>query len=59
VINRVKQKMQDIQKGLPKGVEIVTTYDRSDLIERAVKNLRYSNTRERAQYISVLSSKMI
>jgi len=46
VINRVKQKMQDIQKGLPKGVEIVTTYDRSDLIERAVKNLSWKLVEE-------------
>jgi copper/silver efflux system protein len=39
VINRVKQKLESLKKGLPKGVEIVTVYDRSRLIESAVKNL--------------------
>ncbi|HEY0822549.1 MAG TPA: efflux RND transporter permease subunit [Ramlibacter sp.] len=38
-IRAVKLKMADLQKTLPQGVEIVTTYDRSGLIERAVKNL--------------------
>ena len=38
-INGVKEKLESLQKGLPDGVEIVTTYDRSELIEQAVKNL--------------------
>jgi copper/silver efflux system protein len=41
VINRVKQKLKEVKKGLPEGVEIVTTYDRSGLIERAVSNLSW------------------
>ncbi len=38
-IAAVKAKLQSLQAGLPKGVEIVPTYDRSGLIERAVANL--------------------
>ncbi|MGR4867836.1 efflux RND transporter permease subunit [Variovorax sp. LARHSF232] len=40
-IAAVKQKLQALQAGLPQGVEIVPTYDRSSLIERAVQNLGY------------------
>ncbi len=36
----VKAKLEQLQRGLPTGVEIIPTYDRSDLIVRAVKNLR-------------------
>ncbi|HCM47495.1 MAG TPA: CusA/CzcA family heavy metal efflux RND transporter [Colwellia sp.] len=39
VINRVKDKLEQLKKGLPDGVEIVPVYDRSALIERAVSNL--------------------
>jgi len=38
-IEGVKQKLDELRKGLPEGVEVVTTYDRSSLIERAVDNL--------------------
>ena len=39
-IQAVKEKLAEIQRtGLPEGVEIVETYDRSDLIERAVDTL--------------------
>ena len=41
VIERVKEKIaKDIQPSLPKGVKIVTTYDRSDLIHRSVDTLK-------------------
>ncbi|MBI5021757.1 MAG: efflux RND transporter permease subunit [Ignavibacteriales bacterium] len=40
VIERVKEKIVEVQKGLPKGVEIKTAYDRSDLIERSINTLR-------------------
>ncbi|MBL8112498.1 MAG: efflux RND transporter permease subunit [Acidobacteria bacterium] len=40
VIERVKRKLADIEPSLPKGVKIVTTYDRSDLIERSVATLK-------------------
>ena len=39
-IEAVKAKLDTLKKSLPPGVEIVTTYDRSKLIERAVSNLR-------------------
>lgn len=38
-IAAVKAKLREVQSGLPAGVEIVTTYDRSGLINRAVDNL--------------------
>ncbi len=39
-IEAVKAKLEQLKPGLPPGVEIITTYDRSDLINRAVDNLR-------------------
>ncbi|WP_322013516.1 efflux RND transporter permease subunit [Paraburkholderia sp. J12] len=39
-IDAVKAKLADLKRSLPPGVEIVTTYDRSQLIERAVGNLK-------------------
>jgi Cu(I)/Ag(I) efflux system membrane protein CusA/SilA len=38
-IARVKQKLATLKDSLPEGVEIVTVYDRSDLITRAIDNL--------------------
>jgi Cu(I)/Ag(I) efflux system membrane protein CusA/SilA len=38
-IRAVKAKLAELQRSLPPGVEIVTTYDRSALIERAIENL--------------------
>jgi copper/silver efflux system protein len=38
-IAAVKTKLTQLQRSLPDGVEIVTTYDRSDLIQRAVDTL--------------------
>ncbi|HKQ14876.1 MAG TPA: efflux RND transporter permease subunit, partial [Steroidobacteraceae bacterium] len=38
-IQAVKRKLLQLQPGLPAGVEIVPTYDRSELIERSVSNL--------------------
>lgn len=38
-ITAVKQKLVELEAGLPEGVEIVTTYDRSALIEGAIENL--------------------
>jgi Cu(I)/Ag(I) efflux system membrane protein CusA/SilA len=38
-INGVKAKLESLKKGLPDGVEVVTVYDRSGLIDRAVENL--------------------
>jgi Cu(I)/Ag(I) efflux system membrane protein CusA/SilA len=39
-IEAVKEKLEALKPSLPQGVEIVTTYDRSQLIDRAVANLR-------------------
>jgi copper/silver efflux system protein len=39
VIDRVKEKLEEVRPSLPEGVEIVTTYDRSDLIRRAIRTL--------------------
>jgi len=39
-IEGVRAKLEELKKGLPEGVEIVTVYDRGHLIERAVDNLR-------------------
>ena len=35
----VKAKLEQLKQGLPEGVEVVTVYDRSGLIEKAVNNL--------------------
>ena len=40
-IEAVKAKLKSLQASLPKGVEIIPVYDRSSLIERAVKNLSF------------------
>ena len=46
VIERVKQKLKDIEGGLPAGVKVVTAYDRSDLILRSIDNLKHTLTEE-------------
>jgi Cu(I)/Ag(I) efflux system membrane protein CusA/SilA len=46
VINRVKSKLREIEPSLPRGVEIVTTYDRADLIDRAIHTLTHELTIE-------------
>ncbi len=40
VIDRVKAKLADLQPSLPAGVEVVTTYDRSELIDRAINTVK-------------------
>jgi Cu(I)/Ag(I) efflux system membrane protein CusA/SilA len=39
VIDRVKAKLIELKPSLPEGVEVVTTYDRSELIERAISTV--------------------
>ena len=46
VIDRVKQKLHDIEGGLPPGVKVVTAYDRSELILRSIDNLKHTLTEE-------------
>ncbi len=41
VIGRVKAKLAELKASLPAGVEVVPTYDRSTLIERAVETLKH------------------
>ncbi len=40
VIGRVKQRLAEMAPSLPPGVKIVTTYDRSDLIQRAIDHVK-------------------
>src|SRR5581483_8526063 len=40
-IDAVKARLESLKKGLPEGVQIVPTYDRSELITRAVDNLKH------------------
>ncbi|HYO93145.1 MAG TPA: efflux RND transporter permease subunit [Polyangiaceae bacterium] len=51
VIERVKERLRGLEKGLPEGVRIVPTYDRSSLIERAIATL----TRTLKEEIAVVS----
>src|SRR5512145_2529143 len=46
VIERVKTKLKELEPSLPEGVEFVTTYDRSDLIHRAIDTLKHELTVE-------------
>src|SRR6266478_6209270 len=39
VIERVKAKLAEVRPGFPEGIEVVTTYDRSDLIHRSIETL--------------------
>ncbi len=39
-IDAVKEKLEELKKGLPEGVTIETAYDRSNLILRGINNLR-------------------
>jgi Cu(I)/Ag(I) efflux system membrane protein CusA/SilA len=40
VIDRVKEKFKDVEKGLPEGVKFHVAYDRSDLIEATIATLK-------------------
>jgi copper/silver efflux system protein len=44
VIDRVKEKIKEIEPGLPEGVKIVPIYDRSDLIRRTIDTLKSTLT---------------
>ncbi len=39
VIDRIKDKIKEIEPGLPKGIQIIPSYDRSTLIEEAIRTL--------------------
>jgi len=46
VIERVKQRLTEAQAALPEGVEIITVYDRSELINEAIDTLKHTLTEE-------------
>jgi len=48
VIDAVKSRLEEIKPGLPAGVELVVTYDRSELILRAIETLRHTLLEEMA-----------
>ena len=45
-IDAVKTRLAELKKSLPEGVEIVTTYDRSELIKRSVNTLKTTLIKE-------------
>ncbi len=46
VINRVKAKLEEVRPSFPPGVELVTTYDRAELIERSIDTLKHQLVEE-------------
>jgi len=42
VIERVKEKLKELEPTLPAGVRVVTVYDRSELILRSIENLKHT-----------------
>ncbi|POY35364.1 metal transporter [Solitalea longa] len=46
VIKNVKEKMKEVEKGLPKGVKFKIAYDRSELIESSINSLKNTMTEE-------------
>jgi Cu(I)/Ag(I) efflux system membrane protein CusA/SilA len=46
VIKNIKAKLKEIEPSLPKGVKIVTTYDRSDLIRASIATVKENLTQE-------------
>lgn len=53
VIDGVKAKLEQLKKGLPEGVEVVTVYDRSNLIKSAITNLWHKLLEEFAVVVLV------
>jgi copper/silver efflux system protein len=46
VIDRVKDKLKELEPTLPAGIRVVTTYDRSDLILRSIDNVKHTLVEE-------------
>ncbi len=46
LIRRVKEKLAELKPSLPAGVEIIETYDRSNLINRSIETLKHTLTEE-------------
>lgn len=53
VISHVKDRLHEITAGLPAGVRVQTVYDRSELIHRAIDNLRHTLLEESAVVAAV------
>jgi len=53
VISHVKDRLHEITAGLPAGVSVQTVYDRSELIHRAIDNLRHTLLEESAVVAAV------
>lgn len=54
VIDAVKARLEEVQAGLPEGVEVVVTYDRSELIRGAIGTLRRTLVEEMAVVSAVI-----
>jgi Cu(I)/Ag(I) efflux system membrane protein CusA/SilA len=54
VINAVKDKMKEVEKGLPEGVHFKTVYDRSELIEAAMANIKTKLWEEMAVVVLIV-----
>lgn len=53
VINRAKERLEELKASLPEDVEIITAYDRSDLINSAIDNLK-STLIEESLIVSII-----
>ncbi|MGD8589414.1 MAG: CusA/CzcA family heavy metal efflux RND transporter [Chromatiales bacterium] len=54
VIEGVKQRLAEVQGGLPEGIEVVPVYDRSGLIERAIDTLKHALLEEMLAVAGIL-----
>ena len=54
VIDRVKTKIEQVQRGLPEGVKIEIIYDRSELIDRSIEHLKHTLIEEMIVVIVVV-----
>jgi Cu(I)/Ag(I) efflux system membrane protein CusA/SilA len=55
VIDRVKEKLEELRPGLPEGVKVEIAYDRSDLIHRSIATLRHALVEEAVVVALVIS----
>jgi Cu(I)/Ag(I) efflux system membrane protein CusA/SilA len=46
VIDRIKEKLHELEKGLPDGISIETSYDRSNLITKSIDTLKHAIIQE-------------
>jgi len=54
VIERVKARLEEIKPGLPAGVQVVTTYDRSELILKAIENVKETLIEELLVVVAII-----